>query len=133
MTTDLRIPTALFLLRLGVFIVMLMWTLDKFVNPEHAGVVYERFYMIGGMGATALLVIGLVELALIFGFLLGVKKTITYGAVLALHAISTLSSYQQYMGFDNLLFFAALPMLAACYALFSLRDLDTKYTLSQFS
>jgi len=62
-----------------------------------------------------------------------VKKTITYGAVLLLHAVSTLSSWQQYLGFDSLLFFAAWPMLAACYALFALRDLDTKFTLGQFS
>jgi hypothetical protein len=30
-----------------------------------------------------------------------------------------------YLGFDNLLFFAAWPMLAACFALYLLRDLDT--------
>jgi putative oxidoreductase len=47
-----------------------------------------------------------------------------------LHGISTLSSYRQYLDpFDNLLFFAAWPMLAACVALFLLRDLDTKWTL----
>jgi len=133
MSTDTRIPTALFFLRLGVFVVMLMWTLDKLVNPVHAGVVYENFYRLPGVGETALLAIGLAELALIVAFVLGVKKTMTYGAVLILHTISTLSSYQQYMGFDSLLFFAAWPMLAACYALFSLRDLDTKFTLAQFS
>lgn len=35
-----RLPLALFLMRLGVFIVMLMWTLDKFVNPKHASAVF---------------------------------------------------------------------------------------------
>jgi len=133
MSTDARIPVSLFLLRLGVFIVMLMWTLDKLINPSHAGAVFERFYTISGLGSTAFLIIGLAELALIVAFLLGVKKTLTYGAVLVLHGISTLSSYQQYLGFDNLLFFAAWPMLAACFVLFYLRDLDTKYTLQQFS
>ncbi|NES82615.1 MAG: hypothetical protein F6K10_15050 [Moorea sp. SIO2B7] len=34
-----RIPLVLFLLRLSVFIVMLMWTIDKFVRPEHAAAV----------------------------------------------------------------------------------------------
>jgi hypothetical protein len=133
MSTDARIPVSLFLLRLGVFIVMLMWTLDKLINPSHAGAVFERFYAISGLGSTAFLIIGLAELALIAAFLLGVRKTLTYGAVLVLHGISTLSSYQQYLGFDNLLFFAAWPMLAACFVLFYLRDLDTKYTLQQFS
>ena len=133
MSTDNRIPTSLFLLRLGVFVVMFMWTLDKFVNPVHAGMVYERFYFMGGVGPAVLTIIGVVELVLIVAFLLGVKKTITYGIVLGLHGISTLSSYQQYLGFDNLLFFAAWPMLAACFVLFYLRDLDTQYTLRQWA
>jgi len=133
MNTNARVQTSLFLLRLGVFIVMLMWTLDKLVNPDHAAAVFERFYFIGGLGSTIFLIIGLAELALILAFLLGVKKTFTYGAVLVLHGVSTLSSYQQYMGFESLLFFAAWPMLAACFALFYLRDLDTKYTLRQFA
>ena len=120
-------------MRAGVFIVMFMWTADKFVNPGHSAAVYERFYLIGGLGDMAFLVIGLLELAVIVGFLLGIRKTLTYGIVLALHAVSTLSSWQQYLGFDNLLFFAAWPMLAACYALFVLRDLDTKFTLAKFA
>ena len=50
--------------------------------------------------------------------------------MLVLHAISTLSSYKMYLAaFDNLLFFAAWPMLAACIALFYLRDLDTRFTI----
>ncbi len=56
-------------------------------------------------------------------------KTWTYGAVLLFHAVSTLSSWQMYLGFDNLLFFAAWPMLAACFTLFWLRDQDTLLTV----
>lgn len=133
MSTETRVQTPLFLLRLSVFIVMLMWTLDKFVNPDHAAAVYARFYFIGGLGSLAFGVLGALELVVILGFLLGVRKTATYGIVLVLHAVSTLSSWQQYLGFDNLLFFAAWPMLAACYALFALRDLDTKYTLPKYA
>jgi len=133
MSTESRVQFPLFTLRLGVFIVMLMWTLDKFVNPAHSAAVYENFYLISGLGPAIFLIIGLLELALIVGFLLGVKKTFTYGAVFILHAVSTLSSWQQYLGFDSLLFFAAWPMLAACYALFALRDLDTQFTLAKFA
>lgn len=54
----------------------------------------------------------------------------SYGRVLILYSVSTLSSDGQYMDpFNNLLFFAAWPMLAACFALYSLRDLDTKWTI----
>jgi len=43
-----------------------------------------------------------------------------------MHTVSTLSSYAQYLDpFNNLLFFAAWPMLAACVALFLLRGHDT--------
>ena len=109
---------------------MLFWTLDKFLNPEHAARVYEHFYFLGGVGPTAFLVIGVLELLLLFAFVAGYRKQLSYGLVLALHAISTLSSYRQYLDpFDNLLFFAAWPMLAACFALYFLRDLDTLWSI----
>ena len=56
----------------------------------------------------------------------GMWKKYTYGAILVLHAGSTFSSFAKYMDpFNNLLFFASWPMLAACIALFLLRDYDT--------
>lgn len=125
-----RLPTALLLLRLGVFVVMLMWTLDKFVQPGHAARVFERFYGLGGVGASLLRILAGLELALIITFVLGVAKRFTYGAVLLLHATSTLASYRKYLDpFNNLLFFAAWPMLAACIALYMLRDGDTRWVL----
>lgn len=125
-----RIPTALLMLRLGVFLVMLMWTLDKFVNPAHASRIFTNFYGLSGVASGALALVGVLELLLISAFVLGYRKRWTYGAVFVLHAISTVSSYRQYMDpFNNLLFFAAWPMLAACYALYRLRDLDTRWTL----
>jgi hypothetical protein len=48
--TNSRISTALLLLRLSVFLVFLMWTLDKFVNPAHAAAVLENFYFIRQIG-----------------------------------------------------------------------------------
>jgi hypothetical protein len=121
-----RLRLSLFLLRLGVFIVMVMWTLDKFVNPGHAAAVYENFYMLGGLGAAVMYTIAALELLLVLAFVAGAFKRLTYGLVLVLHGISTLSSYAQYLNpWDNLLFFAAWPMLAACIALYLLRDADT--------
>ncbi len=127
-----QIATALLLLRLSVFLVFLMWTLDKFVNPAHAAAVFENFYLIGGLGPVIFYILGFVELVILIGFLVGYQKTMTYGIILILHGISTLSSFPQYLDpFENLLFFAAWPMLAACYTLFSLRDLDTRWTVKQ--
>lgn len=131
MTRNLKI--SLLGLRLSVFTVMLVWTIDKFIRPEHAAAVFAGFYSLSGIGDSAMKIIGVLELILIIGFLLGVKKRVTNGSVLILHGISTLSSYKQYLApFDktNLLFFAAWPMLAACLALYLLRDEDTLFTLS---
>lgn len=121
---------ALLFLRLSIFTVMLMWTLDKFVNPGHAIAVFNKFYHLGGLNSVAIGAIAALELVLITAFVLGYRKTFSYGAVLALHAVSTLSSYPQYLNpWPNLLFFAAIPMLAACWALFSLRSQDTLFTV----
>ncbi|MEX2206467.1 MAG: hypothetical protein WEF50_09600 [Myxococcota bacterium] len=109
---------------------MLPWSLDKLVNPAHAGRVFELFYRIPSVGPAVLALLGVAELVLVGAFALGVAKRFTYGAVLALHTVSTLSSYRQYLDpFANLLFFAAWPMLAACIALYLLRDQDTLATL----
>lgn len=127
-----RLPLALLALRLSIFLVMLVWTVDKFVNSAHSAKVYAHYYFIGGLESTAFSIIGLAELALIVAFVAGFKKRITYGAVLLLHTVSTLASYQQYqMPYEkvNILFFAAWPMLAACFALYLLRDSDTKWTV----
>lgn len=125
-----RIANALLLLRLGVFIVMFMWTLDKFINPQHSSAVFETFYGVGGLSGTAFMIIGFFQLLLVLAFLAGFMTRFSYGMVMILHAISTLSSWQMYLdAFNNLLFFAAWPMLAACIALYMLRDLDTRWTI----
>ncbi len=128
-----RLVWSLFLLRAGVFIVMFFWTLDKFVQPEHAAVVFANFYGIEGLGAGLFYVIGTIQMVIILAFLAGILKKWSYGAVMVLHGISTFSSYSQYLDpFNNLLFFAAWPMLAACVALFLLREADIKCTCSKF-
>ncbi|MCX4186524.1 hypothetical protein [Methylophaga sp. OBS4] len=126
-----KLQWSLFLLRLGVFIVMLMWTLDKFVQPEHSSKVFENFYGLGGWSDTAFLVVGVLELILIIAFVAGVWKRWSYGLVAILHGISTFSSFPQYLDpFNHLLFFAAWPMLAACVTLYLLRDEDRLFSVN---
>lgn len=127
-----RVPLALFTLRISVFVVMLMWTLDKLVDPGHAARVFEKFYQITGFELFYFYIVGVAELILILAFLVGYKKTLSYGLVLIFHAVSTFSSYEKYLDpytYPNLLFFAAWPMLAACFVLFYLRSYDTKLVL----
>jgi len=125
---------SLFLMRVGVFIVMAVWTVDKFINPDHAARVFDRFYHIDGLADWTITAIGAVQGAIVLAFLAGFKKRLSYGLVFLMHAASTVSSYEKYMHpFDagNILFFAAIPMLAACYALYTLRDQDTLFTLAR--
>jgi len=125
-----RLQWSLFSLRLGVFIVMIMWTFDKFVNPAHSAKILEIFYGISGSSSVVVYVMGAVQLLLMLAFMAGIKKRLTYGIIFLMHALSTFASYERYIdGFNNLLFFAAWPMLAACFALYLLRDEDVKFTV----
>ena len=127
MNSEKRLNISLLGLRLSVFLVMLMWTLDKVIRPEHAAGVFSKFYAVEGLGSSIIVILGVLELVLLLGFVLGFARRFTYGAVLLLHVGSTMSSWQQYLHpyeGSNLLFFAAWPMLGACVALYLLRDSD---------
>lgn len=129
-----RLPVSLLLLRIGVAVVMLVWSIDKLVRPEHAAGVFGAFYAMPGLGETVFYALGTLQLLIVLAFLAGAWRTWTYGAVLAMHTVSTLSSFRQYLApFEgpNILFFAAWPMLAGCVALFLLRDLDTLWTVKR--
>lgn len=133
MDATAKIQISLLLLRLSIVLVFLIWTVDKFLNPSHAAAVFETFYFLPGLGKTVVYAIGAIQLIIVAGFAIGFQKTITYGAVLAM-AVSTLSAFNKYLnpydGSSNILFFAAWPMLAACLALFLMRDWDQKWTVS---
>ena len=124
---DKKLQLSLLFLRFSVFLVMIIWTIDKFVNPGHAAMVYENFYYIAGLESVVIYALGTIEIIILLLFLVGYKKKYTYGAVLVFHAVSTLSPFSHYLApFEgsNLLFFAAWPMLAACLTLFLLREQD---------
>lgn len=120
-----RLRLCLLLLRLGVAVVMAFWTADKFLNPDHAATIFSHFYGLQGLGSQLFLVVGAAEALVVLAFATGLFRTFSYGAVLIIHTVSTISSWRQYAEpFDNLLFLAAWPMLAACITLFLLRQED---------
>lgn len=126
-----KLPWTLLMLRVSIFIVMFVWAIDKLLNPGHAAAIFENFYGIGGLSATIATVLGILQILLCLAFVAGVWKTYTYGAILIMHGMSTLSSFPQYIdAFNNLLFFAAWPMFAACITLFMLREYDTRLSIS---
>ncbi len=70
---DMNLKKALLSLRLGVFIVMFMWTIDKFINPEHAKNVYAKFYLFEGLSVNLSYIFGTIQLVLVIGFCLAAK------------------------------------------------------------
>jgi len=121
-----KLGWSLFTLRVGIFIVIGIWSLDKFFNPGHSAAVFAKFYQIEGLGEITAYVLGAIQVILAVLFVMGYKKNITYLLVLVVHLCSTLVSFPLYMNpFSNLLFFAAWPMLGACIALYLLREHDT--------
>jgi len=125
-----RIETVLFLLRLGVFIVMMAWSIDKIFNPGHGVAIFEGYYFIKDFSSQIMTGFGVIEAGIMLAFMAGLWKKYTYGFVMIVHGLSTFSTWEAYLK-PSLLFYAAWPMLAACVGLYMLRDLDVKYTIGQ--
>ncbi len=128
MTRDTQLEASLLLMRVAIAAFLLVWAIDKVIAPEHAQAVFSHFYF-SEPSQPALKAIGIVQMVVIAAFAAGFARFWTYGAVLVMHTASTASSYAQLLnpwGGDRpqLLFWAAVPVLAAMIALFVLRDRD---------
>jgi len=127
----LRLQVSLLCLRLGILTVFLAWTLDKIFNYDHNSVMISHYYnvMVPEWFLTAL---GIAELLLLLAFLVGAYKTWTYGIILLAHSVTTaVSAWRLLPPYEahQLLYFGSLPLLAACVALFLMRDSDTLFTI----
>ena len=58
MNRQSALPLSLLLMRISIFTVMLMWTLDKFINPGHSSKVFEKFYLIAGLESSVMALLG---------------------------------------------------------------------------
>jgi uncharacterized membrane protein YphA (DoxX/SURF4 family) len=132
MTHDLnrKLALSLLLLRLSLGLVMMVWGCDKMFNPDHGGAVLQSFYGISGAGEQVVRGLGVIQAVIVVAFLLGLARTYSYGAVLLMHAVTTVVSWSAYLDpLKNILFFSAWPMLAGLIALFLLRDYDRMASL----
>ena len=128
MTSDKKLELSLLLMRVAIAAFMLVWAVDKVIAPGHAQAVFSHFYSMD-LSPAVLKSAGFVQIAIIVAFLAGFARFWTYGAIMLMHAVSTVSTYTQLLnpwgGEDpRLLFWAAVPVLAAAIALFILRDND---------
>ncbi len=132
MVNQKGLARALLALRLTIFVVMAVWAIDKLLDPRHTNLIFQHFYGLQWVGEDVARVLGAFEIVLLIAFVAGIWKRWTYGVVLLLHALSTFVSFREYLTpwrDDHLMFFAAWPMLAGCYALFTMRDSDVLVTI----
>ena len=120
-------------MRLSVGVFFLVWAIQKTVAPEMAQRVFETFYF-SSPAPTLLMLSGLAQLAIVVAFMAGLFRTWTGGALLAMHTISLLSTYERLASpyeSPNALFWAAVPVWAAIFALFLLRKSDRLLSLDE--
>ena len=128
MARDRDLELGLFLIRITTAIFMMVWAVDKIVNVKHAQGVYATFYFWKDAAPQVLLVIGLAQTLILLAFAAGLLKFWTYGAVLIMHAGGTFAGWSRmippYGPQSSMTFWAAVPVLAAIFTLFLLRDRD---------
>lgn len=134
MTETRKLEISLVTMRLSIGVFFLIWAIQKTVAPELAQRVFETFYF-SSPSPTYLIVTGVVQLAIVVAFMAGLFRTWTGGALLAMHTISLLSTYERLANpyeSPNALFWAAVPVWAAILTLFLLRKSDRLLSLDAF-
>lgn len=124
-------PVLLFT-RLAIFYFLLPWQLMRFTKPESAKGIAAKYYHISAFPEALGLIIAVFWAALLLAFLVGLKKKISYGLVLLLHAAGVLVALPHYILYSenyNQLFLAAIPTIGAMALLFLLRREDTLLSL----
>lgn len=128
MQRDTKLEISLLIMRLTFAAFIMVWAVDKVIDAEHAQKVFSIYYFTD-LPPQPFMVIGFVQIAIILAFAAGFLRFWTYGAMLVMHAVSTLSTFDKLVspweaGPRGLLFWAAVPTLGAILALFVLRDRD---------
>lgn len=125
-TADRPLGIALCVMRLTTAAFFLIWSLEKVFLPQKQQGVFETFYG-GAQPEAVIVVLGVIQTAIVLAFAAGLFRTATYGALLAMHTVSTVSTTGRladpYEGLNHL-FWAAVPVLGLLVALFILRERD---------
>jgi putative oxidoreductase len=118
---------ALLALRITLGLFLLQWGVEKFVVPQSSTFIWSHFYGVN-VPQTLGYIFGAAEIAIALCMILGLFRTIIYGAALILHTITVLVTWRQLI--DpwgdpiNHLFTAGVPVLGGFLALFLLRHWD---------
>ena len=135
MDRDRNLELSLFLIRISVAVFLLVWAVAKFANVKQQQGVFGTFYGWKAVTPETLALIGAVQVLLILAFAAGAFKTWTYGAIFLMHAGGTLAGWSRmippYGPGASMTFWAAVPVLAANFALFLLRERDRLMTIGK--
>ncbi len=133
----MKAPTLLFL-RISVALLVLIWGLDKIVNPAHSLAVSDRFYL-GLLSFESLLpVLGVAQILLAIMAGAGWKRKWVDPAIALINLGSLLGVWRSIIdpwGWvlegTNALFFPSLIVFAACLVLIAFRD-EERWALDEF-
>ena len=136
MERDRNLEACLLAMRLTTAIFMLVWSVDKILNPKSAQGVFATFYFWKDAPANMLMMFGIAQTLIILGFAAGALRFWTYGAVLMMHLVATLASHSRmippYGPGASKTFWAAVPVLAGIATLFVLRNRDRLFSISEW-
>lgn len=141
MNSDLekRLGLCLALCRFGVFIVFFVWTLAKFIHPQHGVNIMSGHYRVAGVTEMTIHLFGAFEMVLVFALLLGFWKRWTrlFFLGISLYSVMTprvLNGYKIFFSQQTepqILLFPGFAMLACAIAIYWMRDYDTRFSLTK--
>ncbi|NEP42190.1 MAG: DoxX protein [Okeania sp. SIO2H7] len=127
-----KLQISLAIIRITTALFFLVWSVEKIVKPELTQGIFKTFYFID-LPIYASYILGILQTLIVLVFAVGLLKTWSYGALLGMHLVSVLSTYERLLNpytRPNHLFWAAVPALGALIALFLLRDSDRFLTIN---
>lgn len=112
-------PIALLLLRVSLGWLMVVWGVDKLMNPDHGQAVAESFYLGVGSGAGFLTLAGVAQVALGVSLVLGWLRRWCWPALLLVTGVTLLAVWKSILdpwGFvlagGNLVFYSSAVIFA---------------------
>ncbi len=129
-----RLSISLATLRVALGGFLLVWGLQKLITPATTVGLYKEIYFFDAPLALVYAA-GILECVLALAVIVGIYRDYSYGLAFLLHAITVVFTIQWIVdpwglisGKPQHLFLASVPVLAAFFVLYWLRDWDT-YTL----
>ncbi len=137
---DEKYASSLLILRLTLGGFLFLWAIEKFIIPGKVIKLYEKFFFGIIDDITMTYVVGAVLTIMSVAFIIGAYKRWVYLYGFAIHAITVIFTWVRivdpyglmeksdlFRGKPEHLFLASVPVLAAFWALYVMRDSDTKW------